>query len=81
MKGIIRTIKQWFCKHEMKKIKEYNFKVTNNRYCTDISTQTTEIYKCNKCGKILCIKLKNKPTFFTTKYGDYVYGKRYNKRY
>ena len=79
MKGIIRTIKQWFCKHEMHKIKEYNFKFTNTGYCGDTSIQKTEIYECNKCGQKLCIKLKNRPT--STKYGDYVYGKRYNKRY
>ena len=51
MKGIIRKLKQWFCSHEMHKIKEYNISVSNIAHADYGATKTT-IYRCSKCGNI-----------------------------
>lgn len=49
MKGIIRRVKQRFCKHDMKKTDTYEIKVLKDGKVVD--NKVHEDWVCCKCGK------------------------------
>lgn len=58
--GIIKKLQQKLCIHDMHKIKEYNFKVTNLDYGDNATVTNTKIYKCFYCGKIESMQVRLK---------------------
>lgn len=58
--GIIKKLQQKLCIHDMHKIKEYNFKVTNLDNGDNATVINTKYYKCFYCGKIESMHVRYK---------------------
>jgi hypothetical protein len=66
---LIKKIKQRFCNHEMKHIKQYNISASNIAYA-DYNATKTNIYRCSKCGHIESIIEPKFIPHYKSRYND-----------
>ena len=49
--GMIKKIKQFFCFHD--------YQLISNHYYYNVGCICKEYYRCNKCGKLMCVRWTN----------------------